>query len=365
MQAIRAVPLNLITGFLGAGKTTAIRHLLAHRRDGERWAVLVNEFGQVGIDQAVLGGEGIAIKEVPGGCLCCANQLPLQVALSQLLAKARPDRVLIEPTGLGHPARVLESLREPHWRAALELRATVTLVDARELADPRVLAHETFNAQVEAADVLVFSKDDVLSDADRERARAFAAGLLPPKAHVYFLQGGEMPREWLDLPGRMLPVKRSLLHVPRDVPIGAVAGTAPASVGQGLTADVGLAGVSAAGEDATSAVAAAGVPPGGEIEPPYHYSEVLPEAAIAGWVFPREWVFRHDALLDVLFGLRDTLRVKGVFHTGSGWIFFNATRHETAVNSEPPRGDSRLEVIAPAALDWPALETALLAARQD
>ncbi|HEX4870608.1 MAG TPA: GTP-binding protein, partial [Moraxellaceae bacterium] len=77
MQPIRAVPLNLVTGFLGAGKTTSIRHLLATRAGGERWAVLVNEFGKVGIDQAVLGGEGIAIKEVPGGCLCCANQLPL------------------------------------------------------------------------------------------------------------------------------------------------------------------------------------------------------------------------------------------------------------------------------------------------
>jgi G3E family GTPase len=315
MQPVRAVPLNLVTGFLGAGKTTAIRHLLAHRHDGERWAVLVNEFGQVGIDQAVIGGEGVAIREVPGGCLCCANQLPLQVALSQLLARARPDRVLIEPTGLGHPARVLELLRAPHWRAALDVRATITLVDARELADPRVQAHETFNAQVEAADVLVFSKDDVLGDADRARARDFAAGLLPPKAHVRFMARGELPREWLDLPGRARPLRRSLLHVPRG---GTGAGAAMA------------AGAAA-------------------IEPPFHYSEILPEAAIAGWVFPREWVFRHNALLDVLFGVRGAMRVKGVFHTGEGWIFFNATRHETAVNSEPPRGDSRLEVGWPAA----------------
>lgn len=326
MQPIRAVPLNLITGFLGAGKTTAIRHLLAHRRDGERWAVLVNEFGQVGIDQAVLGGEGVAIREVPGGCLCCANHLPLQVALSQLLARANPDRVLIEPTGLGHPARVLDSLREPHWREALDVRATLTLVDARELADPRVRAHETFNAQVEAADVLVFSKDELLSEEERARARDFAAGLLPPKANVVFMRAGALQREWLDLPGRRQPLRRSLLHRPPATPLAAV----PAPV-----------------------------------EPPFHYSEVLPEAAVAGWVFPRDWVFGHDALLDLLFGLRDTLRVKGVFHTGRGWIFFNATRHETAVNSEPPRGDSRLEVIATAPLDWSALERALLAARED
>lgn len=323
-----AVPLNLVTGFLGAGKTTAIRHLLAHGREGERWAVLVNEFGKVGIDQAVLGAgngeENIAIKEVPGGCLCCTNHLPLQVALSQLLQRAKPTRVLIEPTGLGHPARVLEALREPHWQAALEIRATLTLVDARELADKRVLEHETFQAQIEAADVLVFSKDDVLSDAERERAREFAASIVPPKAHVHFLRDGALPYAWLDLPARTQPVRRSLLHSIAAAPV----------------------------------VSAAAV-----IEPPFHYSEELPQAAIAGWVFPRDWQFAHDALLNVLFGIQDTMRVKGVFHTDKGWIFFNATRHETAINSEVARADSRLEIIAAQARDWPALEAALLATR--
>lgn len=319
------VPVNLVTGFLGAGKTTAIRHLLQHGRQGEKWAVLVNEFGKVGIDQSVLAMDEVAIREVPGGCLCCTNHLPLQVALSQLLSRANPSRVLIEPTGLGHPARVLDSLRESHWRDTLDVRATITLVDARELADPRVLAHDTFQAQIEAADVLVFSKDDVLTDAEREHARAFAAGLLPPKTHVHFMANGELNREWLDLPGRATPQRRSLLHVP-----------APASL----------------------APAAPDL-----IEPPYHYSEQAGEAAIAGWVFPRDWVFTSGALLDVLFGLRETLRVKGVFHTDQGWIFFNATRHETAVSSEVARADNRLEIIAPTALDWAGIEQALLAAR--
>lgn len=325
MKIAQRVPVNLITGFLGAGKTTAIRHLLQQGRQGEKWAVLVNEFGKVGIDQSVLAMDEVAIREVPGGCLCCTNHLPLQVALSQLLSRENPSRVLIEPTGLGHPARVLDSLREPHWAEVLDVSATITLVDARELADPRVLAHETFQAQIEVADVLVFSKDDVLTDTERARARAFAEGLLPPKMHVYFMQQGELDRAWLDLPGRVTPVRRSLLHVPPVL-------SAPASVDS-------------------------------PVEPPYHYSEQVGEAAIAGWVFPREWVFGSNALLDVLFGLRDTLRVKGVFHTDQGWIFFNATRHETAVNSEVPRADNRLEIIAPAALDWTGIEHALLAAR--
>lgn len=325
MKIAQRVPVNLITGFLGAGKTTAIRHVLQHGRQGEKWAVLVNEFGKVGIDQSVLATDEVAIKEVPGGCLCCTNHLPLQVALSQLLSRANPSRVLIEPTGLGHPARVLDSLREPHWADVLDVRATLTLVDARELADPRVVAHETFQAQIEAADVLVFSKDEVLTEAERERARAFAAGLLPPKQHVHFMRQGELARAWLDLPGRMEPVRRSLLHVPPVL-------SAPAS-GDAL------------------------------IDPPYHYSEWVGEAAIAGWVFPREWIFGSNGLLDVLFGVRDILRVKGVFHTDQGWIFFNATRHETAVNSEVPRADNRLEIIAPAVLDWARIEQSLLAAR--
>lgn len=334
MTLVKAVPLNLITGFLGAGKTTAIRHLLDHERlgerKGERWAVLVNEFGKIGIDQAVLGGDEVAIKEVPGGCLCCTNQLPLQIALSQLLSRAKPTRVLIEPTGLGHPARVLEMLREPHWQTALDVRATLTLVDARELADPRVLAHETFRAQVEAADVLIFSKDDVLTDAERARANTFAAELVPPKAHVKFMAEGQLPKAWLDLPARPQPVKRSLLHHPLNSPL-TVTGAASQPAPQ---------------------------------DPPWHYSEALPDAAIAGWVFPREWVFNHDELLTQLFGILAVMRVKGVFHTEKGWIFFNATKHETAVNSELPRADSRIEIIAPVALDWAAIEAGLLACKQ-
>src|SRR5688500_14976207 len=108
---LQAIPTNIITGFLGVGKTTAILHLLKHKPQHERWAVLVNEFGEVGIDGSLLTGASAAdgdifIREVPGGCMCCAAGLPMQIALNRLLSKARPHRVLIEPTGLGHPAEI-------------------------------------------------------------------------------------------------------------------------------------------------------------------------------------------------------------------------------------------------------------------
>ena len=108
MLVTRAVPLNLVTGFLGAGKTTAIRHLLEHGRNGERWAVLVNEYGAVSVDDALIEGsapEGVTVKEVGGGCVCCASAPFLPVAIHFLLLEARPERLIIETTGLGHPAR--------------------------------------------------------------------------------------------------------------------------------------------------------------------------------------------------------------------------------------------------------------------
>ncbi len=79
---------NLITGFLGSGKTTSILHLLAHKDPAEKWAVLVNEFGEVGIDGALLADSGALLKEIPGGCMCCVNGLPMQVGLNTLLRRA-------------------------------------------------------------------------------------------------------------------------------------------------------------------------------------------------------------------------------------------------------------------------------------
>ena len=105
---VHAVPTNIITGFLGVGKTSTILHLLKNKPGRERWAVLVNEFGEIGIDGSLVEGrhgyeQGVVVREVPGGCMCCAAGLPMQVALNQLLVKARPDRLLIEPTGSGQP----------------------------------------------------------------------------------------------------------------------------------------------------------------------------------------------------------------------------------------------------------------------
>lgn len=322
---------HVITGFLGAGKTTLISALLASKPASERWAILVNEFGQIGIDQTAWSGAGVMIKEVPGGCICCAQNLPMQIALGQIVSQAKADRLIIEPTGLGHPAQILATLREPHWQAQIKLGATLCLVDARQLTDQRVLTHDTFKAQVEVADVLLFSKADMLDDEQRARALAFAAGLRPPKACVAFASEQAVDMAWLDVvPQVQRQQRRSLLHPPQ----------APVS-------DEALA--SSLGREPQV--------------PPYHYVEQALEHTVGGWIFPPAWQFQHDPLITVLMSwqMAGADRVKGVFHTDKGWIFFNATAQDLAIRSSEYRADNRVELIAAQSVDWAAHEQGLLA----
>ena len=103
-EPLKDIKTNIITGFLGVGKSTAILDLLAQKPEKERWAVLVNEFGEIGIDGGLFANHqdpNIFIREVPGGCMCCATGLPMQIAMSMLLARARPERLIIEPTVWG------------------------------------------------------------------------------------------------------------------------------------------------------------------------------------------------------------------------------------------------------------------------
>lgn len=164
---------NLITGFLGSGKTTTLRHLLAHKPEQEKWAVLVNEFGEIGIDGALLADTGAVLKEIPGGCMCCVNGLPMQVGLNMLLQQAKPDRLLIEPTGLGHPKQILTLLTSDTYQAWLTLQATLCLLDARQLAEEKYAANENFRDQLACADIIVANKEDAYAQSDRENLAAW------------------------------------------------------------------------------------------------------------------------------------------------------------------------------------------------
>ena len=186
-------------GFLGVGKTTAILDLLKQKPDHENWAVLVNEFGKVGIDGAIYAAAGVTVKEIAGGCLCCAVGLPFQVSVNRLLKEVKPDRLLIEPTGLGHPKKVLDMLATGSFKDVLQLKANICLLDPEKLKDHRYTTHETFIDQITLADVLVANKMD-LADSDAiDLFHQLANDSKPKKALIAQTIQGQLDVSWLDL----------------------------------------------------------------------------------------------------------------------------------------------------------------------
>ena len=203
----RAVPTNVITGFLGVGKTSAIQHLLKHKPDSERWAVLINEFGKVGIDRQLLSTttdrqEQVEIREVAGGCMFCSAGLPMQVALNQLLRSRKLDRLLIEPSGLGHPEEVIASLAGPNYRGVLDIRATLTLVDARHFNDARYTSHPVFQQQLHIADTVVVNKTDLSVPGDIQMMEKTLLGLHLDAMPIKYCEQGQLDPAWLSSPAK-------------------------------------------------------------------------------------------------------------------------------------------------------------------
>lgn len=200
--AISRVPCNIITGFLGVGKTTAILNLLGNKPKHERWAVLVNEFGEIGIDSALIEGQqtdanSVFIKELPGGCMCCTNGLPMQMALNQLISRAKPDRLLIEPTGLGHPVEVLETLSSQFNREVIDIQQTITLIDARKINNPRYTKHETFIQQLCIADRIIANKSDLYTKNEHQALAEYLGSLGLGSVPVEVSDHAKIDTKWL------------------------------------------------------------------------------------------------------------------------------------------------------------------------
>ncbi|MDE2421947.1 MAG: cobalamin biosynthesis protein CobW [Gammaproteobacteria bacterium] len=338
------VPTHIITGFLGAGKTTLLKHLLAQKPVGETWAVLVNEFGQIGLDGALLDADAdIAIHEVVGGCLCCTSQLPMQVGLSRLLTKTKPTRLFIEPTGLGHPLQLVEQLSEPHWARALDLRAIVTVVDGTRLFETKLTTHETYQAQFALADILVISHQDQMTSQDHQQLAVMQDQLAQIKViapSLLFANQGELNLVEIDRPRQIgRQTRRSLLHVSKKV----------VNVPQDLRASEGGAET---------------------IELPYHYHEEALAQSVGGWRLPADWIFDRDRLLMWLLSLQGWMRIKGVIRVHSAqkeseWLALNLIPAQISFTSHTGNDDNRLEIITQPNVDWDEYEQAFMACRVD
>lgn len=298
---ITNTPTNLVMGFLGVGKTTAILDLFKQKPENETWAVLVNEFGKIGIDGAIYSSSGITVKEIAGGCLCCAVGLPFQVSVNQLLKDVKPDRLLIEPTGLGHPTKVLEMLVTGSFKESLELRASLCLVDPEKLKDSRYTSHETFIDQIALADVLIANKMDL---ADSEATRLFhqwANNSRPEKALIAQTQQGQLDVDWLD-------ISRNAQRHAEFPDAHQIKSLTPATHSSSL------------GHHANG------------------YQSV-------GYIFPDESCFDYQQLSDFLNQIK-VERIKGIVNTDKGWFIINGAEGRVQYTSTKQAVSNRIEVIS-------------------
>jgi G3E family GTPase len=157
------INVSIITGFLGVGKTTLIKKLIKVKPPHENWAVIVNEFGEIGVDALLLEDPSIVIKQVPGGCACCAAQLPFQLALNQLLKSKTLHRIFIEPSGLGHADSLSVVLQQSQYEKWLNLSSVVTLIDPKQYSNKKYRDHEIYQRQLNAANGFLVSKGNLAS----------------------------------------------------------------------------------------------------------------------------------------------------------------------------------------------------------
>ena len=181
---------NLLFGFLGSGKTTLVRRILGERGGERPMAVIVNEFGEVGVDGDVIAGNSVNLVELTSGCLCCTLRGSLMSAVEELREKAAVEQIVVEATGVASPGDMLEDLNDSRIAHEIDIGPLVTVIDAPKFTRLQQILGEFYEEQVENADVLVLNKIDLATQAELDEARA-AVRELNPDAVLLFAEQGD------------------------------------------------------------------------------------------------------------------------------------------------------------------------------
>jgi len=313
---IKNVPTNIITGFLGTGKTSAIHHLLQFKPEGERWAVIVNEFGEVGLDGQLYQNSfseeaGVYIRAVPGGCMCCTSGIPMQIALNVLLKRSRPHRLLIEPSGLGHPVEVVSLLFSKYYKGVLNIQKTVALIDSRHLDLQEYKSHPTFKQQIQIADILVANKSDLCSTQQLNQIEPYLESLSISGKPIHRSEFGQIdPDLLLGKTSFNSDTKQSYKEAENQVDTGVV-DEAPIPKEQGFIKSTN------SGEG---------------------YESV-------GWRYNSEFVFDKKRLLEWFKSLKSE-RIKAIIHSDEGicgFNFYDGCLQEIEIKQS---NESRIEIIS-------------------
>jgi G3E family GTPase len=316
---------HVITGSFGSGKTTAIRWLMANKPEHELWMVILNEFTDAGLDALSVAESARGrydVRLVAGGCLCCVGEMEFGKQLRDILRNFKPARLLIEPSGAGHAADIVDTLGQYESQQALTLDSVICLVDsldagrilhAREAGDTRA-THEW--SQIQSADALLLSKPDLAGEAERRAFEEIARAQYPNKRFLGSCSRGEVPSEAMQ---RFARTPSFSLLQDRDF----------------------------AASPESTAFAIAGLT-GSET----HVRQL--GLCAVNWILPRELVFSRVVIEPrlnwLLEAYQQRCRLKAVFRTGPGpsWLIQS---HGRGISGEDSayRRDSRIEIVLSAA----------------
>lgn len=326
MNSYRNIPTHIISGFLGSGKTSFIQKLIKHKPQNERWAVIVNEFGKVGLDAALLACDGqnsVQVKELAGGCVCCVLGPSFTTQLNEVIRRTSPHRIFIEPTGLGHPNGLVNKLTHPPYDKVLDLQPVVTLLDPQMLLSQKITDHPTFIDQLSIADVIAISKTDMLDKDICRQGYDFAQNIAATSKQVASTIELISQLGWEEHTG---DTKLAIGSKDKNQPT-----------------------------IKTPTLSLFSTPKG----KPFRFEHSHQGTFSCGWIYSDKDVFDIKKLETFCQTNTSFLRLKAVCQTSEGWVSINQVGTNATVQPTSNRKDSRIEVISASVYDWQALENQL------
>lgn len=339
------IPLNLFTGFLGSGKTTTIINLIKAKPKQEKWGILINEFGDVPIDQTFVDGTSrdLFVKEIPGGCMCCDAWLFLQVALVRMIREFRPDRILVEMTGLGHPKSVISHLTDSPMQNAIHLTSTICLLDPNQYFHEKIYSYPSYVDQIAMADVVLITKSESVSSEMINQIKLDLERKYAPKDDIQLLFHQSAPLSILESVDRqerfaLFPDFHRHSHQQPTESINAEENIAPAGSSQASVIDRGY---------------------------PQRFENHGQDYMGCGWIFSSQDIFQNDKIIQVVNQIMDQgcQRLKGIFNTTSGVISINALPGFMDTREHDSTQDSRVEILCgqDSLVNWAEIEQQFLA----